>query len=130
MRLDDGVSIGLPASYLAAGHLTYAYATTIHKAQGMTCDRAFVLAGEALFQEAGYTALSRGRHENRLYVVAPDPPETDVGQGIHGVRDEPVDGLVWALEHSRRKHLAIDRLMEPSPPSTAPGLERGIGLSL
>ena len=44
---------------------------TIHKAQGLTCDRAYVLGDEHLHREAAYTALSRGRHENQLYTVLP-----------------------------------------------------------
>ncbi len=128
VRFDDGATVSLPASYLEAGHLTHAYATTIHKAQGMTCDRALVLASDALFQEAGYTALSRGRKENRLYLVAPDPPDVDVGHGVYGARDDPLDGLVSALEHSRRKHLALDRLVHASPAPAAAPPAPGIGI--
>jgi ATP-dependent exoDNAse (exonuclease V) alpha subunit len=97
INLDRGPTINLPTSYLDAGHLTHAYATTIHKAQGMTCDRTLVLASGALFREAGYTALSRGRTENRLYVIAPEPPDVDVGHGIYGAHDGPLDELVAAL---------------------------------
>ena len=62
-------SSSLPARYLDAGHVRHAYATTIHKAQGQTVDRAFVLGSDTLYQEAGYVALSRGRAENRIYLV-------------------------------------------------------------
>jgi hypothetical protein len=64
----------------------------------MTCDQALVLANHALFREAGYTALSRGRRENRLYVVTPDLPDIDVGYGIYGDRDRPLERLVSTLE--------------------------------
>jgi hypothetical protein len=40
--VDDG-SIILPGTYLDAGHLGLGYATTIHKSQGATVGRAFVL---------------------------------------------------------------------------------------
>ena len=43
-----------PAEYLDAGHVTHGYATTIHKAQGATVDRAFLLGSDALYREAGY----------------------------------------------------------------------------
>ena len=62
-----------PPSYLDAGHVRHAYATTIHKAQGQTVDRAFVLGSDTLYQEAGYVALSRGRIENRIYLVDSEP---------------------------------------------------------
>ena len=130
VSFDSDATVRLPASYVAAGHLTHAYATTIHKAQGMTCDRALVLASGALFQEAGYTALSRGRKENRLYVVAPTPPDVDVGHGIYGARDDPLDDLVSALGHSRRQQLAVDRLVRASPSSTREPPTSSIGLEL
>src|SRR5690606_31442810 len=45
MRLGtyDGRRLVVPFAYAEAGHLTYGYATTIHKAQGATVDRCLVL---------------------------------------------------------------------------------------
>lgn len=37
------------------------------KSQGMTADKAFVLADETLYKEWGYVALSRGRDENHRF---------------------------------------------------------------
>jgi len=48
----------------------------------MTCDDAYFLGDDNLYNELAYTALSRGRHTNRYYTVnarddngrpAPDP---------------------------------------------------------
>ena len=58
----------LSAAYLEAGHLSHGYALTIHKAQGLTVDRAYVLAGESLSQESGYVAMSRAREVTELFV--------------------------------------------------------------
>ncbi len=66
--LDDRTVHGDPT-------LLHGYASTIHVAQGLTVDHAFVLAGPGLNRESGYTALSRGRHTNRLY-AARDPDTT------------------------------------------------------
>lgn len=72
VRLTDGTDRTVPAGYLDAGHLDHGYALTIHKAQGLTADEALVLATDDLYQEAGYTALSRARLDTRVYVVADD----------------------------------------------------------
>ena len=125
--LDRGPTVTLPASYLRARHLMHAYAMTIHKAQGMTCDQALVLANHALFREAGYTALSRGRKENRLYVVEPNVPDIDIGHGIYGDTDHPLARLVSMLEQSRAKHLALEQLMH-GPAVEPPAPRRGIDL--
>src|SRR5207302_10346148 len=69
VRTNAQHDIVLPPPYLLAGNLAHAYAMTIHKAQGMTCDIALTLADDSLYREAAYTALSRGRRENRLYLV-------------------------------------------------------------
>ncbi len=75
IRADTGTHHHLPARYLDAGHLTYGYALTIHKSQGLTVDRCLVLASDTLDRNAGYTALSRGRAENCIYLheAQPDP---------------------------------------------------------
>ena len=43
----------LPTRYVEAGHLAHGYATTVHKAQGATYDRAFVLATDSLTRKPG-----------------------------------------------------------------------------
>jgi ATP-dependent exoDNAse (exonuclease V) alpha subunit len=72
VRLHNESLVTLSTDYLQAGHVTHAYAITGHKAQGMTTDRALVLGDESLYREWGYVAMSRGREENRLYVVMGD----------------------------------------------------------
>ncbi len=98
----------VPDAYLEAGHIDHAYAMTVHKAQGLTCDRAYVLGTDDLYAEAGYTALSRGRYENRLYVTAEVEDEVD----HHGATepDDPIDGIRAALWRSERQELATARL--------------------
>ena len=61
----------LPWSYVASGHVAHAYAMTFHKAQGITVHSAFVLADATLDRPRAYTGLSRGTHQNALYITDP-----------------------------------------------------------
>ena len=49
------------------GHLDHGYAATIHKAQGVTVDRAHVLASAHMDRHAAYVALTRHRDGVALY---------------------------------------------------------------
>jgi conjugative relaxase-like TrwC/TraI family protein len=106
VRTDAGIAVALPARYLDDGHIRHAYATTIHKAQGQTVDRAFVLGSDTLYQEAGYVALSRGRAENRIYVVGSEPrPEAHAPEARP---PGPVEALTHSLKATRAQQLAVD----------------------
>lgn len=117
-----GVSV-LPAEYLKAGHLRHGYAITGHKAQGMTADRAFVLGDESIYREWGYVALSRGRAENRLYVVASDlDPTDDSGHGwIPPTQSESLTlgQFQSALMQRSEQRLALDQFQKLAGPLLA-----------
>ena len=53
VELTTGTTVLLPAEYLTAGHVAHAYAMTVHKAQGLTCDRAFTLGSDTPVSRAG-----------------------------------------------------------------------------
>lgn len=66
-RLDgrSGDSVSIPTdSYQAIDH---GYATTIHKNQGATVDRAFVLASGTMDRHLAYVAMTRHRDSVQLY---------------------------------------------------------------
>ncbi len=111
--LADGTR--LPAEYLEAGHLGHAYATTVHKSQGATIDRAFLLGSDALYREAGYVGLSRARQSTQLYVVAPEAargPQTEL---------DPLAETIRRLGHSQAQTLAADQLhYQPEGPALTP----------
>lgn len=67
--------VRLPAEYTRA-HVDLAYATTTHRAQGITVDRAHVLASAGMTRENLYVAMTRGRDSNHLYLTA-DRVDTD-----------------------------------------------------
>lgn len=111
VEFDGGRHVDLPA-YYAQEHLDHAYATTAHRAQGASVDRAFVLGSEELYREWGYTALSRHRHEARFYVATGceflnKPPEL--------LRDGDVPiHVAQMLRDSRAERLAVDHARRDS----------------
>ncbi len=114
IRTDDGATHELPARYLDAGHVRYGYALTIHKSQGITVDRCLVLASDTLDRQAGYTALSRGRTDNRIYLVA-QPPADPEAHHLERDTPDPSAQLAAALQPDRRERLAIDHHIETNP---------------
>ena len=76
------------------GHLDHGYAATIHKAQGVTVDRAHVLASTHMDRHAAYVALTRHRD----------------GVALHYGRDEFTDGrqLARTLGRERAKDTSLD----------------------
>jgi hypothetical protein len=67
-----------------------------------------VLADEALDRELAYTALSRGRHTNRLYVSRQrNEARAEYAPRDHVSRD-PLDRLTFAMRASSANSLAID----------------------
>lgn len=112
---DRGDRVELPAAYVRDGNLRHAYAITGHAGQGVTVERAFVLGiGGTRLQEWGYVALSRARHETRLYVTAV-PRERE--SHFHDLDDRnSVTLLAQALEESAVERLAVDQRPLPAGP--------------
>jgi hypothetical protein len=86
VRLDEEFLQGLTAA--GDPTLVHGYAITGQVAQGLTVDRAFVLATKGMSREWAYVGLSRGRESNKLYVAAsPEEPRLEFApdeQGAHG----------------------------------------------
>jgi hypothetical protein len=109
---DDVVSLDLAflTTPTRAGDpaLTHGYAITCHVAQGVTVDRTFVLADDSLTRELGYTAMSRGRHRNDLYLADRlDEPRAEY-RPVQAEHRTALDRLVAALQDERGAVLAID----------------------
>jgi ATP-dependent exoDNAse (exonuclease V) alpha subunit len=86
--------------------VSHGYAVTGHVAQGLTTDRAFVLASDELYREWAYTAMSRGRVTNRLYLVDGAPRVRD--EIAPRTRSTAEADLLATLRQSRRQRLALD----------------------
>jgi hypothetical protein len=70
-RLDtaQGPGLGREVSVSTADYaaIDHGYATTIHKSQGATVDRAYVLSSGSMDRHLTYVAMTRHREEARLY---------------------------------------------------------------
>ncbi len=103
----------LAARYVEADHIDYGYATTFHKAQGLTCDDVFVVGPAGMFRESGYVALSRARNEAHLYATTKDAAA--IGERGHSTgiplptehAGSPESDMVGTLELSKAKQFAI-----------------------
>lgn len=71
LRLPEGPTVTVPADYVRE-HLELGYASTIHRAQGLTVDHAHILASPAMTREALYVAMTRGRITNHAYTPVYD----------------------------------------------------------
>ena len=72
-----GGMVTLPREY-AAAHVELGYASTVHRAQGMTVDSCHVLVDPTMTRQALYVAMSRGRDDNHAYVVTDEALEVDL----------------------------------------------------
>jgi hypothetical protein len=92
VMLDDARAVAFDIKDYAA--VDHGYAATIHKTQGVTVDRAHVLATPGLDRHAAYVALSRHRD----------------GVDLHYSSDDFADRgkLVAALSRARAKDMASD----------------------
>ena len=117
VQLDDGRRAVLPRSY-AETSTSLGYALTVFRSQGITVDHTFGLGGDSLYQEAGYTQLSRGRLSNNLYVAAPENPRWEIGHHADDLaRRDALGSLVGALSQNKEQTMARDRL--PTWPSVS-----------
>ncbi len=117
--MHDGKRTHLLDRASAAPALQHGYSLTVHKAQGLTVDAAYVWAeglkpqrpqgltvdaayvwAEGLNHNALYTALSRGGHANHLYAAS-----THDGPALAGLRRQlrSRGGGVLALTGQRRQ---------------------------
>ncbi len=108
VQLDDGRQAVLPRSY-AETSTSLGYALTVFRSQGITVDHTFGLGGDSLYQEAGYTQLSRGRLSNNLYVASPENPRWEIGHHADDLTQrDGLQSLVDALSQNREQTMARD----------------------
>jgi len=102
-RLTVALDTGGSTSFALADydHLRLGYAVTTHKAQGMTAENVFVLAGDAMQdREISYVQASRARGLTRLYLN-------------REAAGEELQDAVRQMSVSHQKMLAQELLEEP-----------------
>ena len=104
----------IPFGYAEAGHLTWSYATTLHKAQGATVDQTFLLADDSLHRERSYSGLSRGTEANDLYLAVPEDEEHHGAPQV----DDLIEQLRQTVNRSDAKTLALQDLLSARPRTT------------
>lgn len=97
MRGADGGIAHLPRSYVTE-HLTLAYASTVHAAQGRTVDTSHALLDEAAARESAYVALSRGREANYAYLVAQRDPDAHEAERLDSTAAARMAGVLGNVE--------------------------------
>ena len=110
VRTDDGRSVAFDVKDYA--HVDHGYAATTHKAQGMTVDRAYVLATPGTDRHGAYVGMTRHRE----------------GVALHYGRDDFKDDarLVRTLSRERAKDMASDYAR--GDPAKEFAERRGIGI--
>ncbi len=111
LRTDAGLTVEISPDYLERGRIELGYAITGHASQGVTVDRAFVLApASGAHQEWGYVALSRARLQTRIYAVERDlDPDDHLPTLLTG---DGLERVARSLAEQAAKPLARDLVRE------------------
>ena len=88
VKLDDGRTVSLDTRLY--DHVQLGYSFTTHKAQGMTAEHSFILAGGPMTsRELTYVQASRARGDSRWYL------------------DDELSSVVARMKQSRAKEAAL-----------------------
>lgn len=122
VRTDDGRAIRFDLKDY--DRIDHGYAATIHKAQGMTVDRAHVLATPGLDAHASYVALTRHREGVELHYGRDDfasPERLARTLGRERAKDMALDhaGADPAEDFAARRGIEFGQ-HAPEPPNTRP----------
>jgi ATP-dependent exoDNAse (exonuclease V) alpha subunit len=97
VKLDSGKDVIIPLTKYEEVQL--GYAVTTHKAQGVTIDKAYILAGGIMQdRELSYVQMSRSRVETKIFI--------DKGEEGQTVKD-----LAKNMSRSRQKEIALDKVL-------------------
>lgn len=106
VSLEHKGSARLPASYVRE-HVALGYALTVHKAQGRTTQRAALVVDEHMSASQLYVGMSRGRKDNRAFVICSDDDPDD---HVRRPAKSPLEVLAAVMRHDDGNRSAHDVL--------------------
>lgn len=107
LRNLHGETLVVGADYLAQ-HTELGYATTAHRAQGLTTDTAHSIIEQGNYREATYVGLTRGRRENHAWVVLPAEADAQTDDPVWQERATYREVFASVLRHSLVSTSALD----------------------
>ena len=110
--------VALPSDYLAQG-LEWAYAVTDYGVQARTLDRSRAVVDDSTTTAGAYVATTRGRLENRLYLVdgtVAEERDLDASHGPPALRESSFDAMAARLAAD-----VPDGLLHEADPAVADG---------
>ncbi|SES41121.1 Ti-type conjugative transfer relaxase TraA [Rhizobium sp. NFR03] len=110
VRLDSGRDVTF--STQTYRNIDHGYAATVHKSQGATVDRTFVLATGGMDRHLAYVAMSRHRDRADLYAAVEDFPADAVRGGTQ--RPDHAAGVTGVLVETGLAKFRDDPDVEPS----------------
>jgi len=104
---EDGELVTLPASYVRE-HVTLAYASTVHAAQGRTVDTTHAVLSSTSRAADAYVAMTRGRESNHAYLVTwPSPADSPSGATLDVEQRSPAAVFSDILERAEEQRTAL-----------------------
>jgi len=109
IRLDSGEHVIIPHTY---HHIDYAYATTVHKGQGMTVDKASILIdGQYWDRNLSFVAMTRHRDELSMYVDRAQHADINALKTTLS-RESTKDNVIdWPLDFAIRAGFDSDKML-------------------
>jgi conjugative relaxase-like TrwC/TraI family protein len=109
---EDGQHVRLGMEVAGSDRLGYGYATTVHRCQGSTTERAHLLA-DGGGRELAYVAMSRARHSTHVWTVADDLP-----QAVEDLRQDWSirRTTTWALDSALPERATLTRQSQQALP--------------
>lgn len=123
VTLDNGREVAFDSK--AYNHVDHGYAVTIHKSQGVTIDRAYVLATPGMDRSLAYVAMTRHRENATMYAGKDDFGNYDkLSSGLS--RERPKEStLDFAERHGIEAEQVEQRQDNPSPIFPEPQQQEG-----